>query len=110
MILANQIIGKLDSILESKIKVMDFCKTFQVFQKQLIFYLKERNPGNLEEINKVLAFYVEKHNKEINREIDCSPEERFKNYRDVFKSIMENVHYVSWRYVSTFDLEQHGGK
>ncbi len=55
----------------------------------MIFYLKERNPGNLEELNKVLAFYVEKHNKEINREIGCSPEERFKNYIDVFKSIME---------------------
>ncbi len=42
----------------------------------------------------------------INREIGCSPEERFKNSIDVFKPIMENVHYVSWRYVSTLDLEQ----
>ncbi len=53
MILANQIIGKLDSILESKTKVMDFCKTFQVSRSYVYKLLKRRKEGKtLERKNK----------------------------------------------------------
>ncbi len=53
MILANQIIGKLDSIPPCKIKVMDFCKTFQVSRSYVYKLLKRRKEGkSLERKNK----------------------------------------------------------
>jgi len=62
-------------------------RKFDTFQKQLTFLLKEKNVQTLEEANKVLDEYVDRHNKTYSRAISASPDEIFKNDNDVFEPI-----------------------
>ena len=55
-----------------------------VFQDQLVFYIKDKGAKTLEEANKVLQWYVEKHNASYNRTIKSTPESVFKS-GDVFQ-------------------------
>ena len=65
-------------------------RKFLTFQKQLPFYLKSKGAKNIDEANKVLEDYIIKHNQTINRTIGKTPEEVFKNSKDVFIDVKKN--------------------
>lgn len=70
-------------------------RKFLTFQKQITFYLKYKKAKNIDEANKVLEEYIEKHNKTYSRAINCAPEDVFKESVDVFRDInkydIENI-------------------
>ena len=65
-------------------------RKFQTFQKQLIFWLKNKKVKSWEQAKEVLSWYVEKHNNTYSRAIKTTPQERFFNSdNDVFENIYE---------------------
>lgn len=66
-------------------------RKFLTFQNQLPFYLKDRGAKNIDDANRILAKYVEKHNKSYSKVINNStPEEIFKDSDDAFKQIKKS--------------------
>jgi transposase InsO family protein len=60
---------------------------FRVFQEQLIFFLKRKKVKSWETAQEVLEWYIEWHNNQINRDLNNTPENVFKNGEDRFKEI-----------------------
>ncbi|MGC8765633.1 MAG: hypothetical protein ACP5QT_07080, partial [Brevinematia bacterium] len=65
-------------------------RKFQTFQKQLIFWFKNKKVKSWEQAREVLRWYVEKHNQTYSRAINTTPYDRFFNSdKDVFENIYE---------------------
>jgi transposase InsO family protein len=60
-------------------------RKFQTFQKQLIFWFKEKKVKTWDQAREVLKWFVERHNDTESRAIKTTPNDRFKNSPDVFE-------------------------
>jgi len=65
-------------------------RKFLTFQNQLPHYMLLENAKNIDDANRILAKYVEKHNKSYSKAINSTPEEVFKNSDDAFKQIKKS--------------------
>jgi putative transposase len=65
-------------------------RKFLTFQNQLPHYMLLENAKNIDDANRILAKYVEKHNKSYSKAINSTPEEIFKNSDDAFKQIKKS--------------------
>lgn len=65
-------------------------RKFLTFQRQLPFYLKLNKVNGIDEANKVLEEYINKHNSTYSRAIKDTPENVFKNSKDVFRDLKKD--------------------